>query len=567
MTQDQITKIVEALCGNQLEQFEALVDAYSTSEASQEIWIALGQTHGSSLNLFECLLDWPTAGVRSALRRLMPAVKYVPTLALADASKFLQFADRVEPSYWHCVSEQLKFHIAVQTALGEQLGEMLRQGGQNGDGSIHVWARAFSNAAPEQSAQFALRLLDGTNNDASLLVTLLQFIAMDEPEVIRLLRPAEGKLSTMVVGAAPEVGRAAWFALTAIAEFSPGAMAALHQAVEVGDVHALVATANWMHSFTTPTIGATKIPLVELVADMLRHAVDNDEIRGFVDSGVSNLLQKKSLRGLTLNCIGELGRLNTDIVKLFRETFDAVCDEPKDFSLLLTQCLLAEGMSYSAIRSLLSRCSPQMAEIGLNAVAFATAEPARKVAAARRLMALTHDGPVLCLLIASMAETSSMQPHGLDLAGQMLNEAFAEYPDATAKFLHLRTRPKARNEPFAHVYRGIYASVLRWHRVLSRLPQLHELRPTDAQRHALRAMQMRMDREIMRGAGERSIFASIFTNLHLAQGLRFASHTVHGAPQVVNMQKTSLSMELPSSELADPVGGMLRRAKVLGAGR
>jgi hypothetical protein len=71
----------------------------------------------------------------------------------------------------------------------------------------------------------------------------------------------------------------------------------------------------------------------------------------------------------------------------------------------------------------------------------------------------------------------------------------------------------------------------------------------------------------MRGAAERSVFASIFTNVHLAQGRRFATHTAHGAPQIAEMQQASHSIELPSSELADPVGGMLRRAKTLSASR
>jgi hypothetical protein len=149
----------------------------------------------------------------------------------------------------------------------------------------------------------------------------------------------------------------------------------------------------------------------------------------------------------------------------------------------------------------------------------------------------------------------------------MLNEAFAEYPAATLEFLESRTGSLVDGAPSARMYREFLEHASGWREVLASLPRLNELRPTDTQLYALHGVRQRMNREIMRVAEERSIFAAMTTRVQIAQGRRFASHTTFGPAQVVDMQEASHSVELPSSELADPVGGMLRRAKALEGSR
>jgi hypothetical protein len=83
----------------------------------------------------------------------------------------------------------------------------------------------------------------------------------------------------------------------------------------------------------------------------------------------------------------------------------------------------------------------------------------------------------------------------------------------------------------------------------------------------MRAMRSRMNREILRVANERSIFAALSTKMNIAQGRRFVVRTEHGLTSISEMQQASHAIELPSSELADPVGGMLRRARRLGGSR
>ena len=330
---------------------------------------------------------------------------------------------------------------------------------------------------------------------------------------------------------------------------------------------ALAAAAGWLQIRPSTTVGVTALPVEDLMRAMLRHAVENQDARRLVDSAMASLMYHDMTRSLVLPTVADLGSLDVDVAQLFPNAISALCEHMPDFTILLTGWLLAPNVTFSAIRSLLSRCTVGQAPANLNAELFTAASPDRKVAVARRLLGLTHNGPTLCQFISVLAESPALQPDGLNIAAQMLNEALVEYPNATVEFLKERTGPEERAKPFSHVYRGVYANALRWRRVLARLPRLNELRSTDSQLHALRAMQSRANREILRVANERSIFAALATRMHIAQGRRFVARTEHGLTSISEMQHASQAIELPSSELADPVGGMLRRAQRLGASR
>jgi hypothetical protein len=565
--QDHLTPILEALQAGRFDEYVSLATAFTKANSKDALWSALAEAHGRSFDLFERLHAWPRDGTSAAMRRLLPAVERAPELSAADGERLLAFGERVPGSHRYSIAEVLRPHLARSPELGEQLGETLRHGSFIGEGSARIWAGAFGVGAPEDAAQFAVRLCGGSERDVALMAVLLQFLPITGLAVQTRIARADGELVRALTGTVPEPSNDAWHALASLAEVSPAAMNALQQAVEGGKAGAIVAMSLWLHRLSSPTVGATAVPVERLLGHLLRQAVQDANVRSAVDSAIAGMLYRESLRPVALQFVGDLRSVDGDLDELFPETVNGLCEQPSDFARLLTEWLAAEGVTFSAMRSLLTRCSQHRAQASLDSEVFGGATTQRKVVAARRLLALTHNGPVLCQFIACLAEQPSFQPDGLQLAAQMLNEAFVEYPHATEEFLRERTRAGVRQEPFAHVYRGVYANVLRWRLVLRRLPQLAELRPTDAQLQALRAMRQRVNREIMRGAAERSVFASIFTNVHLAQGRRFATHTTHSTPQVAEMQQASHSIELPSSELADPVGGMLRRAKALAASR
>jgi hypothetical protein len=564
---DEAGALLGALEMGAWEEYVKLVGEFEKARGKGTLWPVLARAHPSRIDILERLLAWPAPGVTLALRKLMPAVEHLEHLGLEDAVRFLEFANRPGPSFRHGVALQLQPHISSSADLGTKLGDALRRGDLRGDGAARVWAGAFSAAAPEQAARFALACATRADSDAALLATLLQFIPAKDPKVLALLGPREAELTASLLAGVQSNGRDVWVALTAIMDWSAAATNALNTAVRAAEVDAVIAMSNAMYQVSGTTVGAAAIPLDQLVDHLLGLALSNDEVRQSVDSGVEALLYREALRPTVLPCIAKLRAADTDVAERLPEMFSALGEKQSDFTWLLTRWLVDEGTTFAAVRSLLSRCSAQQAPVGLDADVFRAAPTARKVVAARRLLALTHDGPVLCRFIADLAEGPALQPHGLELAAQMLNAAFAEYPGATVEFLRERTKTTRRTEPFAAVYRGVYANALKWRRVLKRLPPRKELRPTDGQLHVLRAMRQRINREIMRTAGERSVFAGLFTSVHVAQGQRFTSHTADSEPQVFDMQASSHSMELPSSELSDPVGGMLARAKQLAASR
>ncbi len=569
MTHIEIDSIIAALICGDRKAFEVGVVDFVKKGSADVLWSSIGAAHGTALNLFSQLNDWPDAGIRVAMRRLMPAVAQVHALTLSDAVLFLKFAERMPPTSRHSAAELLYPHIAVQPELGRQLGEAQIRGDVTGEGAVRVWAGAFTAAAPQLAAVYAAKLVDlgGAPAADEQLIVLLQYLDIENPSVVGVLEPMEAKLTAMLLGSAQESERSddAWLALTAIAAFSASGMSELQRGVEAGETSALVAAGHWLKTKASTTVGSNEVPVEGLARTMLRHAVVNEEARFAVDVAMSSLLRRNVTRPLVVLCVAELGSLDEDVAQLFPQTMSAVCEHQPDFVGLLTGWLLAPNVTFVAIRSLLSLCTTGQAPADLDGPMFAAATTDRRVAAAHRLLGLVHSGPVLCQFISVLVESPVFQPDGLKFAAQMLNEAFVEYPHATAEFLKGKTKSAERTKPFSHVYRGVYANALRWRRVLARLPHLNELRPADSQLHALRAMQSRTNREILRIANERSIFSALVTRMNIAQGHRYVARTEHGLTSISEMQRSSHAVELPSSELADPVGGMLRRAKRLRA--
>lgn len=563
---DETAEVVTALAGGDWDKFAQLVTEFEKVHGVGSLWPALALVQGANLDVFERLLAWPAQGRRVALRKLMPVVEHVHGVSVSDGMRFLEFADQVDPQFRYVVAAQLRPHIARDHSLGIGLGQGLRAGRQR-KGALRVWAGAFTEAAPEQAIEYALLLMAGADRDIEILGTLLQFLPLRDATTEALIRPHQEQLTAALVTAAPSLGDDAWLALTAIKNFSVAAMNALMAAVEAGELSAVAAVADDLFRAQTTTVGATAVPLRHLVETLLRVAVGQPETSRSIDSGVASLLRRDGLHIEAMPGVIGLGAIAADVAEQFSATFDALYERPDDFSTVLTHWLVGEGITFPAIRSLLSRCilHPGLARID-NAI-FMAVPPMRRAVAARRLLALTHNGPLLCRFIADLAETPALQPDGLQIAAFMLNDAYTEYPEATFDFLRERIDSTSRTEPFASVYKGVYATAQRWQRVLMRLPTLNELRPIDGQLHALRGMKLRINRDIMRAVEQRSVFASMVTNVHVAQGRRFTSHSANLPLQIAEMQAASHSMELPSSELADPVGGALRRAKLLSASR
>jgi hypothetical protein len=562
-----LSDAVSALREGRWDDYEALVRELLDGGNEDQIWEGIAAAHPAELNLIDTISSWPKERARSGCYRLLPAIGKLPAFELVDVLRLLEFSSHLEPSYRHMPAENLRPHIAKRPALGTEIGEHLRTVWTADEASQRVWAGAFTSAAPKEAADYAIELLTGAGSDSQLLALLVLFLPTESPAVQTALTAREKEIADLLYSSAPQLGQMAWAALTCITEVSPSAMGHLLAALDAGEQQAAIAMSNALYRVKTPSVGVTGEPLEWIVQRLLAIGLQNEQVRAHVDQGIESLLFRDSLRPHAVSCLHGLCTAEGKVAELFGKTFGGLSEKSRDFACVLTAWLLRPDASFQAIGSLLSRCTAQKAPVGLDTTAFVAASSERRVKAARRLLALTHHGPTLCQFIAFLAEMTALGPERLELASQMLNEAFAEYPGATEDFLREKTRAFPRSDPVAPVYRDVYANVLRWRRVLARLPALKELRPTDSELHALRSMKRRMNRDILRGAAEQSVFANLFTSVHVAQGRRFASHTRFGPPQIVEMGQASHSIELPSSELADPMRGLLQRLTLLKGAR
>jgi hypothetical protein len=259
--------------------------------------------------------------------------------------------------------------------------------------------------------------------------------------------------------------------------------------------------------------------------------------------------------------------MDQDVVSAFPEVFASLADHTEIFGRVMTYWLLDEGTCFDSLSSLLGLCSNGRAPVVLDEGVFAAHASAQWVKAARRLLALTHHGPTLCRFCGLIAGMSRLGPVRLNLAGQMLDKAFNEYPQATFAFLETQTSTVAPDAAERAVYQQIHANARAWHEVLARLPKRKELVPGDADLQVLRSRKARINRKVMQMATERSVFAGIITHLNVAQGRKFVSHSPSGGSEVVEMAQSSHVVELPASELADPMRGLLERQHLLGNAR
>ncbi|MBN3804340.1 hypothetical protein GXB81_14960 [Paraburkholderia sp. Ac-20336] len=532
-----------------------------------QVWEVLAEFYPTKLNVFHELSKLSAESVTGACEWLLPAVGKLQGISLTDAISLLRFADRLPLSYRHAPAEQLAPHVAACPALGIELGEFLRVTPEAHDISGRVWAGAFASGASGEATSYVVRLITGVPRDSELLASLLAFLPLDGEDALAVLTSVEPTLANTIVRAIPELGQDAWAALCLIADSSPTAQKELQSALDGRIPDAIHAISNTLFLRKTPDVGVTGAPLVDLVRRLLQAGLEVEQCRGHVDVAVSRLFIRPALRSTASQCVKELYATESDAVSAFGQIFGALENHPPEFVQILTDWLLQPDANFDSIRSLLSKCALKRSLVRLDDLVFAAATRDRQVKAIRRLLALTHHGPTLCLFSLCIAEMNALGPERFELVGQMLDMTFAEYPGVTAAFLKKMTSELPRHAPETVVFRTVYANVLRWRRVLERLPQRKELRPSVGELQALRARKLRMNREIMRQAAERSIFRDVFMNMHLAQGRKFATHISSGPPQIVELKESSHSVELPSSELADPMRGRLERSNLLRSAR
>ena len=498
---------------------------------------------------------------------LLPVVGQLPSLSLSDAKQLLGFAEAIDHSYRHVPIEQLSPHISARPELGRELGAYLRNIDSPGEASVIVWAGSFAGGAPKVAAAYLAELLTGGGTDTRLAVILTTCLPNRDQEVKKIVASHDPSLVNAIAGSTEALGAAAWNALCFMANQSGKAAGVLRDALLAGARDATIAIANSLRQVKDPAAnGVTGTPLAELVDYLLFIGFHDADLRHDIDAAVSVLFLRPLLRPVVTDCVKKLGAAGQDVVVLYPRVFGTLASKRDEFATVMTDWLTSPDTCFSSLASLLSMCANGRAPVVLDDAVFAAQTTERRLKAARRMLAFTHNGPILCEFCALIAEMKVLGTERFNLAGQMLDKAFLEFPAATEAFLESKTIALV-NDPDAHIYRDIYANALQWRGVLEKLPHRKEILPTDLEMQALRNMSRRFHREVMRLASERSFFSKFCSNTYVAQGKKFAIHTANGVPQISHMAEMTHSVELPSSELADPMRGLIERENFIRGAR
>jgi len=524
-----------------------------------ELWREIATKHPASFDLFATLESLTPSQRNTAVYMLLPAVGELSELTVAEALRLLKFGSSLKDSAGIFTSRNLSPHVHRRFELGEEIGEALRADGSADDIQRQIWAMAFFPNAPAQAAVYATKLMDGTAEDSAMLVALFQSLPGYVSAAALHLEPQEESLSNQLYASRSRHGIQAWVALVSASEFSPTAWSILLAAIESAEAEASIAMVHSLFRLSAPSVGVHGVPLDQIVQKLLHAAFRNPDARQQVDSSIAGLLYQDPLRSVVVSELQNLLGLDADIVECFPESFRTLGQLP-GFIAVLSNGLLRSGSTVPAVRGLLSLCTGKRAPIGLDDGAFSAAGPEGWVRAVRRLLGLTVNGPALCDFISAISRLNGINEGArAQMIGEMLNIAFQEYPNATAEYLATTVKQVEKSSPIGAVYRFVYASVLRWQRVLAKLPERKELWPTDSEKSALRAIRTRFGREVSRMAMEKSVFRAVVNSEAVAQGRRVASHSKHGVASVNQLASVSHSIELPSSEVADPLRGILLR--------
>lgn len=554
--------LIASLVGKDHAAFEAALRPALARLDNESLWKAIAAAHPASYDIFDALDAWAEVDRTAPIRRLLPAVVYVDGLRPPDLSRLLAIASRCDRSL---LSQWVRVMVGVlerEPTLVQEFANSLLSPTLD-ENLIRAAATAIANAAPQQAARMAVELELSTSAHVCLFVALLSGVPLHSREAKAVVLGHEAELIARLQLCESTAGVHAWIALTRCAEVSSQALSYLEIGLRKRLPDCVNAVSLWLMHSPSASLGADAKPVESILDELFEAGLENESVRGSVDQAASALLDNPHTRAIAKQRLLDLGHRNANVVELFPETFDALNSSPQEYGVVLTQWLIDNRTSIQSLRSLLGFCISGKTAASLDISVLAASDDSQKVLAARRLLGLTVHGPTLCSFIAVLAESPGLQPTGLRIAEQMLDIAYLEYPGATMTFLRARVSAAAKLLPHGRLYRGVLANGLRWQRVLDKLPRLRELEPTSLQWRAIREQRQRMHREVMRMARARSVFASIVTNLNVSQGHRFATHTQHGAPQVSAMREASHSIELPSTELSDPVGGFLRRATFL----
>lgn len=519
------------------------------------------------VDLLDSFERWVSDNLYAACHTVLPAFGLSSRTDVPRLMRLLRMvSDGIDPRA-NYISEALQVRFASRPSLPEELAASFDSDGPITDIACRVWASSFAAAHPVAATQFVVDRLEPSAGDQRAARALAAAIPWRTGDVRTLLASRQQSLLTWLKGLLETNPDDAWYCLVEFGQFDADAYALVADGLERGVSPAAQHVARTLFRMDGTAYAVNAVPLAGVLRRLVTLACADASVCDNVDLALGSCLKRQSQRPIAIDCVRALGDGPDDVLKRFDSTFSALCEDAALFKEVLTGWLLSPTASFNVISATLNLVATNRTPAGLDEALFAGVSPLDRTKAVRRLFGLLADGGALCQFAADIARMVSLGDAGIELASQMFNILKDEFPRATEDFLKPLAASALRRERGAQVFRGVYAIVMTWKRHLERLPKRPELHIGDADAMAFRTARMKQQREIHRGAEAMSVFASVMTKVHIAQGHRFTSHMQNGPSPISDMGHFSHTVELPSSELSDPMRGLLHRMQMRGTSR
>ncbi|QZA82255.1 hypothetical protein [Deefgea piscis] len=558
----QSNAIHQAACSLQAGNWSTYLSQVKASYQiyEDEVWAQMAKKHPEPVNIITALTNLSGSDINIVCRWLLPIIGHLTQFQVTEAKQLLDFSERLDPSYRYMVADQLTPHILAEPKLGLELGSHLHSENKQQEQSIFIWAAAFAAGAPKDAAEYVAKLLAGAVETEMRMASILCIhLPTNNEEVQCVFTNLEPTSIEALCAKTAQLGKTAWAALCYLARYSSSATLALKAALDAVIPEAIIEITNSLHQSKLSNTGVTGDTIEELIRRLLTISLHYNNLRPHIDVAIERVIYQKDTRQISLQPIVELDTAEIDVVNAFPNMFEALSNHPTEFSQILTEWLLSPTVNFNSLSSLLSICTNNRELAIFDEDVFSAQTTERRENAALRILSLTHDGPTVCDFCLLIAKMTKIGEERLNLLKLMLENAFLEFPATTEAFLTEKLASLPLVTPEAIIFQKTLAHAVEWRKIFEQLPYRKELRPSDTELQVLQARKRRFNREINKMAKEKSIFASICSTEHLVQGRRFTTHSSHSGPQIMQMAAYSHSIELPFSELADPMGGEIER--------
>ena len=553
-------KLLELLSTRNLNHVNDWLRTLKPRPDDERIQDEIAALHGD-LNLFSLLNQITHDSYMSSIYMILESAKKVKIRTEEDIYALSEYSRRVDGGFLEVVANEIAFSLKERPEFFITLLAKISEKEEALDAALLAWAIAYAKAFPDAAFDFLHKSNPSPLINSFLYVSLLMNLST-HPKFSEFVSANHDDVIANIINLSNEKpdSHIAWQVLCEISEFS--AVATQHLRRAISEARAPIARAFLfkLGARNQKNVTIENIPLREFLIPILPIAVQCNGIEMQYGAILARLVTNKDTRDEVFSVMQYAEEnLNLDLCEKFESLSHAIIMDAELFSSLLTKRLMDKNSNPTALRNLLQFCIVGQAECDIDGELFISADFEQRRRMMARLIAYTHNGPSLCAFAAVFAESEKMQPDGLAIAKSIIEYTVLEYADSSEKFLLEKKKINIFSKNAASLYSSAMRYLIKSKSERAALPNLDELKPSSSQRLAMIHQDIKTNREINRAAEEKSIFSSFAKKVRILQGKKVATLMYDGRTSITEMGNMSYSIELPRSERADPVGGLIRR--------